>query len=225
LDGTGRLFDPLLEELSPDLQANVISYPTNAILDYAALERLVEAALPKNDPFIIVAESFSGPLAIRLASRRVTGLIGLVLAGTFVRYPLPLPRVMISEYLVPLALSPLFLRLFLVGTDASDALIRETLAAIRLVSPSVLVERARQALTVDVTTDFVRCAVPMLYLQGTRDRVVGARIVRQLQRLRRDLVCVPLDAPHFVLQSRPVEAARAIGHFGRNRLDAFVSRR
>jgi pimeloyl-[acyl-carrier protein] methyl ester esterase len=66
LDGTGRLFDPLLKELPADLRAEVISYPTDAILDYAALEQFVEAALPRRDPFIIVAESFSGPLAIRL---------------------------------------------------------------------------------------------------------------------------------------------------------------
>jgi pimeloyl-[acyl-carrier protein] methyl ester esterase len=208
LDGTGRLFDPLLKELPADLRAEVISYPTDAILDYAALEQFVEAALPRRDPFIIVAESFSGPLAIRLASRRVTGLIGLVLAGSFVRRPIPLPRAAITQYLLPLALSPLFLRLFLVGTDASDALIRETLAAIRLVSPSVLVERARQALTVDVTAEFVQCAVPTLYLQGTRDRLVGPRIVRQLQRLRTDLRYIPLDAPHFVLQLRPAESKR-----------------
>src|SRR5215472_15855847 len=70
LDGTGRLFDPLLKELPADLHARVVTYPTDARLDYAALEGLVEAALPKNDPFIIAAEAFSGPVAIRLWSRR-----------------------------------------------------------------------------------------------------------------------------------------------------------
>jgi pimeloyl-[acyl-carrier protein] methyl ester esterase len=225
LDGTGRLFHPLLKDLSNDLQAKVLSYPTDAMLDYAALEQLVEAALPKHLPFIIVAESFSGPLAIKLAARRVTGLIGLVLVGTFVRYRIPLPRVIVTTYLLRLALSPLFLRHFLAGTDAPNILISETLAAIRLVSPSVLVERARQALTIDVTAEFLRCSVPMLYLQGARDRLIGARIVSDLQRLRTDLACIPLDAPHFVLQRRPAEAARAIEHFGRNCLDASASRR
>jgi pimeloyl-ACP methyl ester carboxylesterase len=213
LDGTGRLFEPFLKELPDDLEAKVVSYPSDAILGYAALERLVEAALPKNDPFIVVAESFSGPLAVRIASRRMAGLVGLVLAGTFVRRPIPLPRAAISKYLLALALSPVFLRHFLTGTDASDTIVRETLAALRLVSPTVLLERAREALTIDVTAQFVRCAVPMLYLQGTRDRLIGTRIVRGLQRLRTDLVCTPLDAPHFVLQRRPAEAARAIEHF------------
>ena len=223
LDGTGRLFDPLLTELPNDLLAKVVSYPTDAILEYAALERLIEVALPKHDPFIIVAESFSGPLAIRLAARRMSGLIGLVLAGTFVQRPVPLPRATITEYVLRLALSPLFVRYFLAGTDAPDALIGETLSALRSVSPAVLVHRARQALTVDVTTEFARCATPILYLQGTRDRLVRPRVVAHLRRLRADLACVPLDAPHFVFQRRPAEAADAIARFiASNRLDASI---
>jgi hypothetical protein len=53
--------------------------------------------------------------------------------------------------------------------------------------------------------------------------LIGARIVRGLRRLRTDLVCLPLDAPHFILQRRPAEAARAIENFGRNCLDATAS--
>jgi hypothetical protein len=106
------LFEPLLKEVPNDLQAKVISYPSDAILGDVALEQLVEAALPKNDPFIVVAESFSGPLAIRLASRPVTGLMGLVLTGTFVRRPIPFPRAVVSKYIVRLVLSPLFVRHF-----------------------------------------------------------------------------------------------------------------
>jgi pimeloyl-[acyl-carrier protein] methyl ester esterase len=214
LDGTGMLFDPLLKELSKDLQAKVIAYPTNTILDYAALERLVEAQWPERGPVVTVAESFSGPLAIRLAARPLRGLIGLVLAGSFVRRPIPLvPQAVITPRLLQMALSPRLLRFFLVGSDGSDALVNETIAALSRVSPSVLVARARQALTIDVRAEFVRSRVPTLYLQGTRDRLIGARTVAEQQRMRTNVEYVRLDAPHFVLQRCPAAAARAIEHF------------
>ena len=86
LDGTGRLFAPLLRAL-PGLEPIVVSYPCREVLDVQGLLHVIEGALP-TEPYILVAESFSGPLAVRVAARRPLGLRGLVLVASFVRSPL-----------------------------------------------------------------------------------------------------------------------------------------
>ena len=67
-DGTGRLFGPLQKALPSDLRTQVISYPTNELLGYDTLTDRID--LP-NQPFALVAESFSGPIGIRLAARAI----------------------------------------------------------------------------------------------------------------------------------------------------------
>ncbi len=69
LDGTGDLFAPLLEVFPETLEPFVISYPPDQLLGYRELEEFVAAKLPADRDFAIVAESFSGPLAARLAGK------------------------------------------------------------------------------------------------------------------------------------------------------------
>ena len=69
LDGTGKLFAEFLEALDLGSSAQVVPYPPDIPLGYDELETLVRAALPAHGPFIILGESFSGPLAIRIAAR------------------------------------------------------------------------------------------------------------------------------------------------------------
>jgi thioesterase domain-containing protein len=69
MDGTGELFAPFLAALGPDQAVVVVRYPTDRELGYAELEQVARAALPVDQPFILLGESFSGPVAIcRLAA-------------------------------------------------------------------------------------------------------------------------------------------------------------
>ena len=81
LDGTGTLFRPLLAHLPSPLRPIVVAYPGNEKLGYDALRQRVMAALPTEEPFVILGESFSGPLALMAAAiclRRLLpgGLVG-----------------------------------------------------------------------------------------------------------------------------------------------------
>src|SRR5262249_52151039 len=87
MDGTGILLEPLLELLPADLVAKVVSYPANEPCGYEGLLKIVRAALPEDGPFILLGESFSGPLAIIAADARPRGLQGVVLCASFVRSP------------------------------------------------------------------------------------------------------------------------------------------
>jgi pimeloyl-ACP methyl ester carboxylesterase len=163
-----------------------------------------------------VAESFSGPVAISIAAARPEGLTALVLAGSFVQHAIRLPawvRPVIGPYLFRSPPPAWLVRRLATGPDAPDDLVAETRAALRMVKPNVLARRVQELLSVDVAGDFLNVTVPMLYLAGTRDRLLGPAVENALKRLRPDLEVAALEAPHFILQRRPAEAAEVIENF------------
>src|SRR5687767_5910188 len=89
MDGTGHLFAPFLEALGNEFNVKVVRYPGTEALNYAELEAVARAAMP-DGPFVLLGESFSGPIAISLAASGSPHLKGLVLCCTFARNPKPL---------------------------------------------------------------------------------------------------------------------------------------
>ena len=90
LDGTGLLFGPLVAALPAGLRAAVVRYPVDRSMGYAELAASAAEQLPQGERFVLVGESFGGPLAMILAAGRPAGLVGLVLCATFVTSPRPL---------------------------------------------------------------------------------------------------------------------------------------
>ena len=184
---------------------------------YDELVHFAEHSIPAGRPFAIVAESFSGPVAIRLAARKPLGLKSLVLVSTFIRPSFRLipawARGIIGSYIFRLATPAWLIRHFGLGSDASEELICEVRTALKDIKPHVLACRAREALSADFESDFLRVAAPMFYLTGTKDRLLVPGIAFALQKLRPDLEVASLDAPHFLLQRRPAEAANLMVQF------------
>ncbi|MCI5146853.1 MAG: hypothetical protein D3923_15345 [Candidatus Electrothrix sp. AR3] len=74
MDGTGILFKPLLKEFSEDIDVRALSYPCDTKLSYSQLVEYVRKKLPEREDFILVAESFSGPIGYFLASNPPSNL-------------------------------------------------------------------------------------------------------------------------------------------------------
>ena len=68
LDGTGNLFEPFVAHLPEEFPATIISYPTDQKLNYEQLKNLVIRQLPNDEPFALIAESFSGAIAVLIAT-------------------------------------------------------------------------------------------------------------------------------------------------------------
>jgi len=214
MDGTGLLFAPLLRELG-GASATVLAYPDAEPMTYEALVPRVTAALPPRGPFALIAESFSGPLALRVAVSGPPGLTAVVLCATFVTNPMPFPaRVGSLARPALFRLFPAFVgaKALLGGyaTPEMRVLFREVHPRL---CPAVLALRAREILRVDVRAELASCPVPILYLRGRSDRVVGRRSAREVAAVNPASTLCEVEAGHLVLQTAPRECARVLEEF------------
>jgi len=218
LEGSSHLFRRFLGAATGALDLRPLPFPQERPLGYAELADHVRAAMPRRPPWILLGESFSGPMALLVAREAPRGLAGVVLAASFHRQPAP----RWIERLRPLArvffTAPLpahAVRLLLGGPDAPDELVREVQEAVAGVPARVMLRRAHEALAVDATADLLSCPVPVLVLSGQHDRLLRRQIPSEIRALRRDAEVRLLDAPHLVLQRQPAEAMRLLESFAR----------
>lgn len=216
LDGSGVLFRPLIRHLPPEFRPIIVAYPPRDVLGYNELLPLVLSALPSPSPFLLLGESFSGPLALMAAATRPQGLRGVILCATFVRNPVR-PRLSLLRHLA----SPFAFRFYPAATRIkamfggySTPEWRELKAeALKDVLPAVIAHRVRAVLQVNVLRELASCAVPILYLRGDRDRVVPGHNLKEILAARPETQVAYLSAPHLVLQTQPALAAAAISTF------------
>jgi pimeloyl-ACP methyl ester carboxylesterase len=209
LDGTGDLFEPFVSAAPRGINTVVVSYPTSeASLD--SLERIAREALTGR--CIVIAESFSGPIGVRVAADpRVQAL---VLCNSFVRSPH-------SPGVGHLAITPLFsisiplfaLRVALLGRKAKPDIVERTQKTIRRVPPEVIAQRVKQTLKTDEQAAIRSLAKPVLYLRGASDRLVSEASWREIQEVRPDAQMARIEGPHLLLQVSPRECWDAILSF------------
>lgn len=215
MDGSGELFAAFIAALGQAAVPLVVSYPPCEPLDYAALTEFARSHLPHGQPFVLLGESFSGPIAIALAASRPSGLVGLILCCTFVRNPTPAFSV-VKRWLGMLPVSAGFTCLiapFLLGASSTPALRTALRAAVARVSAPVLRERLRAVLEVDYSTQLRLVSLPVLYLQAAQDRVVPAGAARHIGVLQPHMQLVQFRGPHLLLQAAPAEPALAVLDF------------
>ena len=214
LDGTGDLFAPLVEALGPDVPTITVRYPDQP-LDYPAHEAIARAALPSVRPFVVLGESFSGPIAISLAAQAPPGLRGYILCCSFVRSPRPVLKLLrpLLAFVPPQRVPDAVATYFLMGRFVTPRLRQMHAQTLRRVSPRVLVTRLAAIAGVDVLAKLQHLALPGLYLRATEDRLVPKSAATLFSRRASNARVEDIQGPHFLLQSRPAPAAEAIRKF------------
>jgi pimeloyl-ACP methyl ester carboxylesterase len=215
LDGTGKLFTNFIKALGSEVDARILDYPKDVPLGYEELEQLIRPALPADRPFVLLAESFGGPLAIRLAASRPPGLIGLVLFTTFAKNPYPRwGWVSRLAFLVPIHSLPRWLRAVLMwGSRRSATAPAQADRAIAGVAREVIARRIAALLTVDTTAAMRRIEISTLIVHARNDRVISLAATRWLATGLPHAKVVCLEGPHLLLQSRPRECAALLLDF------------
>lgn len=213
LDGTGDLFAPLVAALR-EIDCQVIAYPPDREMDYAEHEAHVRAQLPQDD-YVLLAESFSGPVGVSIAASSAPNLRGLILCCSFASNPLPLfgpLSRLVGMFPAPRIPPRVFAPLLYAG-HATAELRRAHGKAMAKVSARALRGRVAAILSVDCSPLLRRIRVPMLYLLARRDRLISRSAFERLDRLRPDIQLREFDAPHFLLQTLPAESAAQIAEF------------
>lgn len=217
MDGTGELFSEFIATLPVAFGTTIVRYPSAQSLPYSELENIVRAACPVSEPFILVAESFSAPLAIKYAATCPANLRGVVLCAGFATSPVKGWRRFLGSLLAPLVfripLSDLAAEHWLVGPDARPSLLAAVRGAISSVQPKVLAARLRAVLACEVRPELGRIAVPILYLQAKEDRLVNPSCLVELQQVKPQMAVTVLDGPHLLLQRKPLGAADVVVGF------------
>jgi pimeloyl-ACP methyl ester carboxylesterase len=217
MDGTGHLFEPFINVLPKKFSVTVVSYPADELLDYSQFQAIIEAAVPQVNNYTLVAESFSGPLALQFGAKNPLNLKSIILCASFVISPSPKilnwPGTVLSSLICRMPLSSWALRHWMLGMDCSDDLVSLARTSIRKVSPRVLAHRLRTVIRVDAREALRNCTKPILYLLATEDRLVNGRGLRDIVSVKPEVNHIEIDGPHLLLQRNPKAAIKAIECF------------
>jgi pimeloyl-ACP methyl ester carboxylesterase len=217
MDGTGELLLDFSHALPSQLRKEIPIYPKDRFLSNEDLTKVVRVICDDSEPFVLLAESFSTPLAIQLAAERPKNLKGLILCGGFAASPIRgLVRWacwILAPVLMRAALPDSAIRSLLVGVDAPKPLVAAVRAAICSVRSDVLVARLRAILECDVRSSLGQVDVPVLYLHARHDRLVKARCLKEIRKLKPNIKTATLNGPHLLLQREPQKSAAIVVDF------------
>lgn len=216
LDGTGKLFKRTIGHLPPSIEPVVLSYPPDKKLGYTELVPIVQtsiqAELPTGQPFVLLGESFGGPLSLLVADQQPEGLLGIILCASFLSCPHPLVPLWAGT-LLPSTPFRLTAAISKIKGLKEGYWSEESHKAIASVRPEVWAHRLREVIGIDVSCELSRTTLPLLYIQGKKDIVVPGVNFRKVRAIRNDTQRVQIDTTHMVLQTRPQQSAAAIGSF------------
>ena len=224
MNGSGLLLKDFAAAMGPEFDVIVVEYPSSEPLDYAGLEKVARASLPNDRVFFLIAESFSGPIAISIAASAPPGLLGLILCASFASNPRPvmsrlLPLSILPVRNMPAAIACWFTYGSFVSADRRSAF-RQAISA---VSGPAMKARVRAVVAVDVSAKIKHLQVPVLYLRGAADRLIPRDAFKKMHRQLPSMQLIELAAPHFILQTVPEAAALAVGQFALRAVNVAVT--
>ena len=209
LDGSARLFGPVSECLSEAFDPHPVGYPSDKLWGYEDLLPFVRDRVPAG-PFVVLGESFSGPLAVMLANAAPSQVTAVLLVSSFTRLPLPPLAALLAGRVDAARCPPRLIEFALTDATTPLAMREELFLQVRLLAPSLVERRLRAAFGVDVRPTLGHLHCPVLAVHGRGDRLVPMWwATRDLGRCR-SVAFRTVDGPHMLLQSSPQAVARCI---------------
>ncbi len=215
LDGTGLVFGPLVTQLPAEIETQLVRYPADRLMSLQEHVTFAKKQFPKKKPFVLLAESFSGPIALQLLADPPENLIGVIFVATFAHHPSPFlldaGRILPQGLLLKLFTTTLFSRFFCLAGASKDAvkLFRQALKSVKL---QVLSQRLQILAELPPPPD-TAFSGPCLYIQPSNDRLVSSRALAPLQRHLPQLQVEKIHGPHIILLAQAVTGARLISDF------------
>lgn len=212
LDGTGKLFAPIVPLLEQHFDLTIVTYPDlDSFSDYIDC---AQSQLPETPGFSLLAESFSGPVAMTLMARQPDQIGASVLSSTFARSPLAALTRMASyipEQVFSIgALTDFVLDVYQTEDEDHSETLPLPLNVTEQLDGVLLKHRIAVLSRIDVSAMLPEIQVPILYLHALRDRIVALTDAQMIEEYLLNVERVDIDAPHLLLQTRPQLCAELI---------------
>ena len=199
-----------------DVAFTIVRYPTDKLLSFEETVECAAKQFPPGIPPVVVAESFSGPVAIKSIASGCVQAEYLLLCATFAKSTNPLllklSRSFGTTSLIKPEMPKLFFKIFL-GREFAKSLVPMWQRVHAAVPARVLDHRLGIINRVDVTAWLDKLLIPCLYLQATEDRVVPSLYLSFFIKYISNLEIRKIKGPHFILQAQPLACLTAIEEF------------
>jgi pimeloyl-[acyl-carrier protein] methyl ester esterase len=210
-DGDATLRREFVEELRRRHEIRAVSYPNTALgsLDQYRVHAMGE--VPVDWKPILVAESFGGLIAARWAAMD-SRVRALVLCASFARNPVGLAASLGASWPGLVKMGPLFTNplAHASGDERRRRWSQGLGRAMGSLREDVVAERLRLIATEDVGPVLAALRIPIVVVQFEGDLVIGPAARDHLESVCHNPHVLRLPGPHFALETRPLESARAI---------------
>ena len=212
LDGTGSLFNDLLNNLGEDNEVEVISYDHISGLSF--IEQAKEIAVKITDVnVLLVAESYSGRVAYELSQILDSRVRAIVFIASFISSPSFLSK--FAVFLPVSMLKPNFLTAYLLSVlgfngQATKKQIDRLFNSLKIANRSKLKARLKNIAALSSPANVIDC--PVTYIRPNRDFLVSSAAVSRLRSLCTNFNVISVSGGHFIAQSAPADCAKAISN-------------
>lgn len=201
LHGTTALFDTFIALAPPWAKCRPIALPADGDQTFDALAQAVEPGLRALHGFVLFAESFSAPIAARIAHQVDRKVALLVLCNPLVDAPLVvLPSLLAAFLRFPRISTPLVAATM---TGGDRVLARSVIAEARSLPKKTLERRGVSASSAGRMDLLPYLAAPLLVITSTSDRLVPPGAAESVVREVPFAVSGRVTAPHLAAQIAP----------------------
>lgn len=214
IDGTGMLYSPLQQAMGYRCRTTVLPFQ-----DEVTLEEYIEsfsAQLPKHR-VLLLAESFSGPIALGLLAKFPGRFQAAILSAAFARSPyssfLGMGTLISKGLFGNTSLENLLLRKFCTNSDVPENVQKIIQDLSSQIPPEVIKKRLHIMDTFDARPLLHKISAPVLYLAGLKDRFVNASLRAELFENIPRICFKGIDGPHLLLQAQSEACTNTIMNF------------
>lgn len=213
--GTDSLYSELVRNLEGrSSDSHSITYPVTLSQDYETLYQWLVEELDLSHPRVIIAESFSSPLAIRLAAEFPHSVKALIIAGGFCSSPLPaILSALPFQPLMMLNPPKRFIRYFLLDDTSEKELIDKVAESTSALPSKTFAQRVRAILSLKAEPCETQVQAATLLIQASRDQVLDKNTQLIMQSHLPHARVHWIDSPHLIFQQYPVYCSELISSF------------
>jgi pimeloyl-[acyl-carrier protein] methyl ester esterase len=213
LDGIGKLLSRFVQLRPPSFSCDVVAYG-DGFAEFDEYINAVKVRLRADTKIVLIAESFSGPIATHVASRYPEQVAGIIFAASFVNPPHPVLLNVASVTPTPAfgAMRTTLVNHFCVNGVYEKNVIDEANVVVGELE-SAVIKRRLMLLASLAKLAHAQIDIPVLSLRATQDRLITRVATSSITTTFLKTISIDIDSPHFLLQARPEECWRHIEKF------------